>query len=270
MATEDPNQLSLLPDTLPAWPNIQRGVPNALARSALFCVGKRGERRYYNKEVVAAAKGTELVYTGSELRQDDLDVFLQVLHLAKEQKLGENIKFTARSMIVALQWQTHSDSYERLSDAMNRMKATAIRLTVENQTGGRISYTGSLMGEFTWRETGSNEPLREWTVSLEKNIVKLFAPDAYSLLNWQSRLDLAPLAKFLHSYYSTHKEPFPVKVETLHKLTNSGVKELYKFRYSLKKALAALVDSGFFLDARIDPKSDLVYVERKADIKLIQ
>jgi hypothetical protein len=61
-----------------------------------------------------------------------------------------------------------------------------------------------------------------------------------------------------------------MKVESLHKLTNSGTKDLRKFRYSLKKALVTLVDSGFFLDARIDSESDLVYVERKADTKALQ
>lgn len=265
-------QLELLPDNLPAWTQDFRGLPNALARSALFNVSnlRKGERKYFDREEIASTQGIRLVYTGTELRQDDQDVFLQVLHMAKEQKLGENIKFTARSMIIALEWAIHSDSYERLSDSMNRLKATALRLTVENRAGDRMSFTGSLMGEFDWRETGSNEPLREWTVSLEKNIVKLFAPDAYSLLNWRTRLDLPPLAKYLHSFYSTHKEPFPHKVETLHKLTSSKIKELRKFRYELKGALQLLIDNGFFLSARIDPKSDLVYVEKATDRKRLE
>lgn len=210
------------------------------------------------------------MYTGPELRQDDLDVFLQVLHMAKEQKLGEDIGFTARSMIMALGWQVHSDSYERLADCMNRMKATALRLTVERQAGERMSFTGSLMGEFTWREVGSNDPLRLWTVSLEKNIVKLFAPDAYSLINWKTRLNLPPLAKFLHAFYSTHRMPFPHKVETLHKLTGSKIKEVRKFKYELKAALALLVEKGFLLSAKVDDKSGLVSVERKADKKALE
>lgn len=261
-----------LPEQIPLWAVAFRGIPNALARSALFSVAnvRRGERKYFNKQEIASTAGITLVYTGTELRQDDQDVFLQVLHIAKEQKLGEDIKFTARSMIVALEWSINSESYERLADAMNRMKATALRLTVDRPNGARMSFTGSLMGEFTYRERGSNDPLREWTVSLEKNIVKLFAPDAYSLLNWRTRLDLPPLAKFLHSFYSTHKDPFPHKVETLHKLTSSKIKEIRKFRYELKAALALLVHHKFLLSAVIDPKSDLVCVERAANLKLLE
>lgn len=266
------NQIELLPESLPNWAQGLRGIPNALARSALFCVGnpRIKERRYFNGELIAATGGITLMYTGSELRQDDLDVFLQVLHLAKEQKLGENIQFTAWSMILAMGWAKHMESYQRLSACMIRMKATALCLTVESRTGSRMGFAGSLIGQFDWRETGSNEPLREWSVSLEQKIVLLFEPAAYSLLNWRTRLDLPPLAARLHSYYSTHREPFPVSTELLHKISGSKIKELRKFRYELRAALILLVTNGFFLEAHIDTKSDLVYVVRAFDRKLLE
>lgn len=259
-------------DGLPLWPQSHRVLPNALARSALFNVTNLrsgGERAYFNRATIASSKGISIEYTGQELRQDDEDVFLQVLHLAKEQKLGEDIRFTANSMIVSLGWSRNSESYARLSACMIRLKATALVLTVD-QPGNSMSFAGSLLGEFSWREKGSGDPLSDWSVSLEKNIVKLFAPDAYSLIHWQTRLDLPPLAKWLHSYYSTHRDPFPHKVETLHKLTASGSKGLPQFRQKLKAALAQLVDCGFLLSAYIDPKSDLVIVERAADRKRLE
>jgi hypothetical protein len=238
-----------LDDSLPLWQQSQRGLPNALARSALFNVANLrsgGDRHYFTSATIASSKGINLVYTGQELRQDDEDVFLQVLHLAKEQKLGENISFTAHSMLVALGWTINSESYKRLTICMDRLKATSVRLTVETHGGGSMGFAGSLVGEFEWQEKASNDPLREWNVSLEKNIVKLFAP------------------------YSTHRDPFPHKVETLHKLTASGSKGLPQFRQKLKAALAQLVDSGFLLSGRIDAKSDLVHVERAADRRRLE
>ena len=272
MTKKPATELVAIPDQLPLWSQDFRGLPNALARSALFGVAhlRKGVRKDFKRAELASTHGIRLVYTGEELRQDDEDVFLQVLHLAKEQQLGEDIRFTANSMIVALGWSRNSESYERLSVCMNRMKATALVLTVDRPGGGSMSFTGSLLGEFSWREKGSDDPMREWVVSLEKNIVKLFAPEAYSLLNWKTRMDLPPLAKWLHSFYSTHKVPFPHKVETLHKLTASETKELRMFRSKLKIALALLVERGFFLSATIDPKSDLVNVERAADRKRLE
>lgn len=260
-------------DSLPLWQQSYRALPNAIARSALFNTANLrsgGDREYCNAVEVAATKGILITYTGEELRQDDEDVFLQVLHLAKEQKLGEDISFTANSMIVSLEWIRSGESFRRLHQCMRRMKATAIELTVETPTGGKVGFSGSLLSSFQWREDETDDPSREWKVSLEKNIVKLFDPTAYSLIHWNTRLSLSPLARWLHSYYSTHKEPFPVKVNTLHKLTASKAKELRTFRAKLKLALTTLVEKGFLLHARIDPKSDLVYVERKADRRLLE
>ena len=262
-----------LEDSLPLWQHNHRGLPNALARSALFNVANLrsgGDRRYFTSTTIASSKGISLVYTGQELRQYDEDVLLQVLHLAKEQKLGENIYFTAYSMLTALGWTRNSESYKRLTICMDRLKATSVRLAVETQGGGSMGFAGSLVGEFEWQEKESNDPLREWSVSLEKNIVKLFAPDADSLIHWQTRLDLPPLAKWLHAFYSTHRDPFPHKVETLHRLTASSSKGLRQFRQKLKAALDLLIDRGFLLSARVDLKSDLVYVERAADRKRLE
>ena len=259
-----------LADSLPLWQQGQRGLPNALALSALFNIANLrsgGDRQYFTSATIASSKCIVLVYTGQELRQDDEDVFLQVLHLAKEQKMGENIFFTTHSMLVALGWTINSESYKRLTICMDRLKATSVRLTVEGQGGRTMGFAGSLVGEFEWQEKESNDPLREWSVSLEKNIVKLFAPDTYSLIHWQTRLDLPPLAKWLHSYYSTHRDPFPHKVETLHKLTASNNKGLRQFRQKLKAALEQLVECGFLASARVDAKSDLVHVARKHQIE---
>ena len=66
-----------------------------------------------------------LVYTGEELHQDDEDVFLQVLHLAKEQQLGEDITFTGNAMIQALGWTRNTGSYERLSACIPRLSTAS-------------------------------------------------------------------------------------------------------------------------------------------------
>jgi hypothetical protein len=68
------------------------------------------------------------------------------------------------------------------------------------------------------------------------------------------------IATKLHSYWSSHREPYPVKVETLQKLCASEC-ELRFFRRELKKALNALVAVGFLENWGIE--SDLVAVIRK-------
>jgi len=260
----DSSQLQL---QLPIWPQDLRGLPNAFARSALFTVAnmRKGERKNMKRHAIATLKGIEISYTGEELRQDDEDVFLQILHIARNQELGTAVRFTAYSMISELGWTRNSSSYRRLVDCLDRMKASSIAVTVSGQNGVRENYTGSLIRSFRWKEEGaSGTPMREWEILLEREIISLFNPHSYSRLDWKMRLKLPALEKWLHSFYHTHSQPFPYKVETIHQLTGSEIplKEIRKFRYKLKKALENLVELGFFDSAMIDPRTDLVHVER--------
>src|SRR5690242_12013341 len=59
---------------LPLWPELCRGVPNDVLRSALFAVSARGDRRSMKREPIASLDGIEIRYTGARLDQSDLDV----------------------------------------------------------------------------------------------------------------------------------------------------------------------------------------------------
>ena len=64
---------------LPMWPEQMRGMPNSIARSALFNVRFKKTKRVDRKNYpIAALKGINIVYTGEELRQDDETIFLQL------------------------------------------------------------------------------------------------------------------------------------------------------------------------------------------------
>lgn len=256
-----------LPST---WSKDYRGVPNALARSALFCVRRAGERIAYKDAVIASSGDVTLIYSGEELRQDDEDVFLHIVNLAKELKLGEDIEFSANSVIADLKWTRNTASYDRLTASLKRMQFCSLEMDMKFLNGAKLHFGGALISSFAWRERFPEDPQRVWVVSLQKNIVQLFDPQAYSLIHWPTRRSLTPVAKWLHSYYSSHKIPFPVKVETLKRAMASETKGVRTFRASLREALALLVEKEFLISGKIEQGSDLVYVERKADKKLIE
>jgi hypothetical protein len=263
MARQNSSTVTVSQIQLPIWPEQFRGIPNALARSALFNVAniRKGARGNLKRVEIAAVKGITITYTGEELRQDDEDAFLQLVHICRTQELGTEVRFTAHALLTELGWTKNSASYKRLVDCLDRLKASSLAVTVDVDNG-KVNYTGSLIRSFRWRQDGNNALMREWTVLLEKEIIALFQPSSYSRVDWKLRLTLPPLAKWLHSFFHTHSQPFPYKVATLHSLTGSEVSEIRKFRYKLRIALELLVERGFLKTARIDPKSDLVMVER--------
>ena len=251
-------QTPLLPD----WPEKTRGVPNLCLRSALFGVVKRGRRRAVKGEMVAAVKGLNIRYTGWRLDQGDFDVLAQALHLQTRQfgkKSGTYLRFKVKTFLKAIGRQSGKSGREWLKDSFRRLTATAVEINVEirhKYTNETYTYAGSLIDEFYYND-------REQTYFLKINpkLATLF--DAgWTQLQWQQRLHLKTnLAKWLHGFYASHREPYPIKVATLRNLCGSECKRLVDYRRNLRMAMTELVKVGAIEIWKID-KADKLYVRK--------
>jgi hypothetical protein len=247
---------------LPLWPEAVRGLPNPIARSALFTArNHRSPRATLQNALIASLNGIEVRYTGIELRQIDADVFLQLLHLARGLPLGSPVDFIAHRLLMDLGWTRSSESYERLLACIRRLTASNVEI-VFGYEGSLRRFGGGLVQRYAAEERVEGRRKR-WRIWFEPQIIQLFQPYAYSRLLWEERQHLKDLAKRLHALYATHREPFPLKVETLMGLCGSDCAELATFRRQLRRSLGELKACGFLRDWRID-RRDLVHVERAA------
>ena len=71
---------------------------------------------------------------------------------------------------------------------------------------------------------------------------ELYGLDGWSSVEFGQRMALRkqPLSQWLHGYYSSHAKPFPVKIETLHRLCGSQNSTLKGFKQKLISALNKL------------------------------
>jgi hypothetical protein len=239
---------------LPQWAERNRGLPNSLARCALFTAsGKTEPRKDFKRAPIVSVDGFQIAYTGEELRQDDQDVFLQLVHMARGENLGTKIQITAHSILVELGWGRSKDAYGRLQKSVVRLREGMAWVSFND---GRKGFTGNMIDALDWEDD-------KWMLSLDPRITALFGADTYTAINWQQRLKLGPLAKWLHSFYFTHREPYPYTVQKLYELCGSKAKLLKHFRASLKKAHDELVGVQFLQDWNFDPKSDKISVRRR-------
>ena len=236
---------------LPLWPEQARGIPNSALRGALFAAIQGKNRQYMKRESLTVLHGTQICFTGMQLDQSDLDVWEQALHLARQNPLGTRCDFTAHAFLKAIGRRTGKSQHEQLKDNFSRLTACE----VEIRQGPHV-YAGSLI-EAHYR----NEDTGYYILRLNPDLIKLYTA-SWTAIDWQQRQQLRrkPLALWLHGFYASHANPYPMRIEKLMQLSGSRNKQFSDFKRKLKAALEDLKAVGAILNFEI--KDGLVYVER--------
>lgn len=221
--------------SLEQWANSARGVPNVILRNALF--GIATERKVYSsRTLITSTKDVEIRFMGVAFNQTDLDVFEMLLHLARLQPLGQNFEFSAHEFLIALGRSTGKTQHEQLKEELMRLVSGAVDISFLE---AKKSFMGTLV-----RHIKRDDDTKRYSIRFEDDLLKLFG-EGFTLTDWTQRQALGKnnLAKWLQGHYATHAKPYPIKVETLHKLCGSEA-TLNKFREKLKAALDELVRVG--------------------------
>lgn len=241
---------------LPLWPEQVRAVPNGFLRSALFSVTAPGRRPYVDGVPVAAVDGVTISYTGRRLNQGDLDVWESVLHAVRAQELGTRCKITAYTLLQMMGKSDTGPNRETLRTRIERLTAAMVKLKQ-----GRGEYYGHLINH-----AAKDEITQEWVIEINPKLAGLFAADQFTQIEWavRSELDGKQLAQWLHGFYASHAQPYPMRVETLHQLCGSEAGDLGDFAKDIRKALKAVADASAAHGEAFDYQvvSGLVTVEK--------
>jgi hypothetical protein len=239
------------------WPDTHMGVPNELARSALFAAikpPKKGTRKLLEQALIATQGEFSITYTGQQLDQEHIDIFEGIMHFARRVQEGKLVRITRYALLKLLGKGDSKPEYDALLLHFEHLTATSVAITQKDK---RV-FWGSLLPRGAMdTETG------EIVVEVSRDLAKLFGR-GMSRVEWAERREIGrhPLAKWLHLYYAGHARPHPVSVAWLREHSGSDTTELFKFRQSLRKALQKLQVVDAIEAWEIDPKTDLVHVQR--------
>lgn len=249
---------------LPSITDHQAILPNSFARSSLFGVQERGKAGLLvQQREIASWSNTTIRYTGPELDQHHLDVWLQLLRLVDKTELGEPIEFTAYGFLKEMGKADGKRQYEKLNEALTHLKVTAVDVQI-----GESAYVGGLIERY-YRHEGTGR----FVVVLDPLIASLFRNNEYSRIDWEQRKRLrGQLAKFLQAYLSSHSTkagPHFIAVKKLQKLSRSSFGRLTDFRKKLRKACAELADVGALQEWWIDD-NDVAHFVRAPTVKALE
>jgi len=250
------------PRQLKLWPNDQRGAPNALLRSAMFSAGKPPTKReaFEGHRLVESLSPYSVSYTGHQLYQPDLDVWLELVHRMRL-TVGEYAVFRTRSFLKALGRSTGKSDREWLSATFMRLRATALQVRWKDEKGKAGEYIGGLVDSLRYEAE-----LKVWHVRLDPKIIDLFVgQDTWLHCSARQALGKSYLAKWCHGYFSSHRKPNPISVSRLHGLSGSTNRCMRDFKRRLNEARTELAfveaSEGRRFEWRIDDE-DLVRVLR--------
>lgn len=210
-----------------------RIAPNGALRSALFAALPRDQklRPMLAGAAVVSVTGVSVTYTGHQLDQLDLDLWLTILHLHSGRRLGETLELSSYELLRALGLTDSGETREDLAAWMLRLHAGQVVLRQ-----ARGVFPGHLLEEASRGLDGDH-----WRVRLSPLLAAVLGPADWTGLDWPVRRELRgkPLAQWLHGYLSSHDQAHPLRPATLRALSGSRAAPR-SFATTLRRALAAL------------------------------
>ena len=142
------------PFLLPLSPDGSRLVPDAVLRSALFSVVKKGSRPFYrDPKEIATLEGTKILYVGEQLDQGDLDVWETVLHIHAERggELGRKVRMTGYELLKLMGMKNSGSNRVVLTTRLSRLARGTVIIDTP-----KYSYEGAILDRKSTRLNSSH------------------------------------------------------------------------------------------------------------------
>lgn len=211
--------------------------PRVFFESPLFRVASKSAKRLTHIDLVlpTAPGRPPISYAGPELRQSDGLVFLALVHMLRDVRVGTAVSLPPDGVCRALFGRYDGNSRCALREHIQRLQQGLIRFE---------SFSVQLCLGFDYPKFG------RWTVALDAHIIELFRVPRKSWLHMQPRLTLPDgLATWLYTYVETQTKLIPMQLSLLRELCGSQSSDK-AFENRMRDALRHLstqgnIDSGW-------------------------
>lgn len=213
-----------------------RVIPNDYARSSLFTARDKRKPRnnYKNEELFHYNNEITIYYTGEELRShDDEIIWLQILNYGRNANLGTEFEFDIASLIKEIGWSANGFYYDKVRESIARLKSATV--TIINKSAYGNSGAISMISKYIIAND-ENGKGTHYIVSIDPSLILLFAGDRFTSLKWHEYKTLSPLARRLLDYLESHKNPYPIDLEKVKKITGSDNVTPRSWKQNIKKA----------------------------------
>lgn len=226
-------------DFAPQHSPLQLVSPRAFFVSPLFRVGSKkvARERAITLRLNNSQGNVIFTYNGPELRQSDGLVFMALLNLARDIRLGEKISFQAEDVCRNIFGRYDGPTRQLLQEHIKRLQRGLIEFD---------KFSVQLCLRFDYASRGA------WKVALDKDIVQLFRKSTVVWLDLPRRQALTEgLSTWLYAYIESQTKLIPMSLDTLREFCGSEAQPesfTRMFRLALKDLVSQkVIDGGWTL-----------------------
>ena len=173
---------------LPWWHDLDRAIPNHLARSSLFAPVARGRRATHEGKVLTSRSDVQLRYWGVQLDEPDSDVWMQALHEARRHPVGAPVPVVRSHFLKSLGRHIGSTDYGWLHESFLRLSLGMLEIKTRKYTVGEVPGDATpskgihrvlhLIDGFDL-----DEELDTYVLRIDRRMVRLFSNREFALID---------------------------------------------------------------------------------------
>jgi hypothetical protein len=215
----------LLPDIFEE----KRAIPNCFLRGALFGMVRKGKRALVENKPIFTMSQYQISFSGSELDQNDLELWDTLMYVAKDRKVDNILRITLYDLCQIMRLSPTKTAYDALIKRAERLQFGQVKIKT-----GKYEFFGSLINNGYIDKNGDGKLVIEYN----KTLAPLFQDNDYTFISVDIRHLLGDnqLARWIYNFYESHKEPIPFALNFIQKLCRSET-EAKDFKRKLKHAL---------------------------------
>lgn len=191
---------------LPLWTEIERAIPNHLARSSLFAPIAKGRRKQHRKTPLVSRSDAVILFSGDQLDEADCDVWMQALHEARQVPLGEPVQINRAEFLRKIGRSKSAQAYRWLHSSFERLSFGMLSIQTKTYEIGVTPHSRliHLINGF------DHDPATDsYMLQIDPRMLKMFNNAEFALINWEKRLlieNRVDLAKRLQRLVATSSD----------------------------------------------------------------
>jgi hypothetical protein len=181
-AAETPRQMFL-----PGMDEFMRAMPNHIARSSLFAPVAAGRKKIHDGTVLVSRGDALIRFKGKQLDEAQADVWMQAMHEASKQPLGESVVINRAAFLKAIGRNTSGENYKWLHRTMEDLAFAMLVIEVSKEGKPKLAI-GRTHALHMIEGFDYDDEAETYTLRMDPRWHSMYGNREFALIDWEKRL----------------------------------------------------------------------------------